>query len=106
MCKMTLLDENRLEDHYHHYHPISINEERLLDRILHPACWDCLEPSWFDYSRCTLMAITKLTVNNLPMDNVPGAPPPEDTSAKDPIDPEQRAFTCTSDPTRRNVLVR
>jgi hypothetical protein len=34
------------------------------------------------------------------MENVPGAPPPEDTPNEEPIDPQKPDLTCTPDPTR------
>ena len=46
------------------------------------------------------MAIDKLSINDLLIDNVTGAPPPEDTPNKEPIDPQQPDLTCTPDPTR------
>jgi len=46
------------------------------------------------------MAIDKLSINDLLIENVPGAPPPEDTSNKEPIDPQQPDLTCTPDPTK------
>ena len=46
------------------------------------------------------MAIDKLTINDRLIDNVPGAPPPEDTPNTDPIDPQQPDLTCTPDPTK------
>jgi hypothetical protein len=41
-----------------------------------------------------------LSTNDLPIDNVPDAPPPEDTADKETIDPEKPNLACTSDPTR------
>ena len=32
------------------------------------------------------------------MDNIPGAPPPEDTPDEEPIDPQKPDLTCTPDP--------
>ena len=46
------------------------------------------------------MAIDKLPINDRLIDNVPGAPPPEDTPNKEPIDPQQPDLTCTPDPTK------
>jgi len=43
------------------------------------------------------MAIDKLSINDLLIDNIPGAPPPEDTPNKESIDPQQPDFTCTPD---------
>jgi hypothetical protein len=34
------------------------------------------------------------------MDNVPGAPPPEDTPDEESIDPYKLDLTCTPDPTK------
>jgi len=55
------------------------------------------------------MAIDKLSMNDLLLDNVPGAPPPEDTSNGEPIDPQQPDLSCTPDPTKtiahRQVVV-
>jgi len=103
ICKMKLCNENRLEAHYQQYHPISMNEGLLLNGILPPASWDHPEPSWFDYSRCTWMAINKLPINDRLTDNVPGAPPPEDIPNEDRIDSEQPDLTCTPDPTKRKA---
>jgi len=46
------------------------------------------------------MAIDKLSINDLLLDNVPGAPPPEATPNKERIDPQQPDLTCTPDPTK------
>jgi len=46
------------------------------------------------------MAIDKLSINDLLIDNVPGAPPPEDTPNKEPINPQQPDLTCTPDRTK------
>jgi len=46
------------------------------------------------------MAIDKLPINDRLIDNVPGAPPPEDTPNENPIDPHQPDLTCTPDPTK------
>jgi len=99
--KRKLFDENQLEDHYQQYHPISMNEGLLPDRMLPPAGWDWPEPSWFDFSWCTWMAIDELgQVIHLPIDNVPGAPPPEDTPNEETIDPQKPDLPCTPDPTK------
>jgi hypothetical protein len=46
------------------------------------------------------MAIDELSqLIHLPMDNVPGAPPPEDTPNEEPIDPQKPDRTCTPAPT-------
>jgi len=75
-----------------------MNESLLPNGILPPASWDYPEPSRFDYSRCSWMAIIKLSINDLLIDNVPGAPPPEDTPNEQPIDPQQPDLTCSPDP--------
>jgi hypothetical protein len=49
------------------------------------------------------MAIDQLSINNLLLDNIPGAPPPEDTSNEEPIDPQQPNLTSTPDPTKRKA---
>jgi len=77
-----------------------MNEGLLPNGILPPAGWDHPEPSWFDYSRCTWMAINKLPMNNRLIEKVPGAPPPEDTPNEEPIDPQHPDLTCTPDPTK------
>jgi len=46
------------------------------------------------------MPIDKLSLNDLLIENVPGAPPPEDTPNEEPIDPQQSDLTCTPDPTK------
>jgi len=46
------------------------------------------------------MAIDKLSIIDLLIDNVLGAPPPEHTPNKEPIDPEQPDLTCTPDQTK------
>jgi hypothetical protein len=38
-------------------------------------------------------------LNHLPIDNVPGAPPPEDTPDDETIDPQKPDLTCTPDVT-------
>jgi hypothetical protein len=50
-----------------------------------------------------LNAIDKLSINNLLLGNVLGAPPPEDTPNQKPIDPQQPDLTCTPDPTKTKV---
>jgi hypothetical protein len=47
-----------------------------------------------------LKAINKLSIDDLLLDNVPGAPPPEDTPNQDPIDPQQPDLSCTPDSTK------
>jgi hypothetical protein len=42
-------------------------------------------------------------MNDLLLGNVPGVPPPEDTSNAEPINPKQDDLTCTPDPTRTNA---
>jgi hypothetical protein len=49
------------------------------------------------------MAVDKLPINDLLLDNVPGAPPPEDTPNEEPIHPQQADLTCTPDPTKTKV---
>jgi len=100
ICKMKLCNENWLEAHYQWYHPISMNEGLLPNGILPPADLPHPETSWFDYGRCTWMAIDKLSINNLLIDIVLGVPPPEDTPNEEPIDPQQPDLTCTPDPTK------
>jgi len=47
------------------------------------------------------MAIDELSqLIHLPIDNVPGGPPPEDTPDEDTIDPHKPDLTCTPDPTK------
>jgi hypothetical protein len=41
-----------------------------------------------------------LSMNNLLLDNVPGAPPLVDTPNEEPIDPQQPDLTSTPDPTK------
>jgi len=36
----------------------------------------------------------------LPIDNAPGAPPPEDTPDEETIDPQKPDLTCSPDPTK------
>jgi len=69
-----------------------------------------IDPS---YDSCTLACVpewplmTKST-NDLPIDNVPGAPPPEDTPDEGMIELPKPDLTCTPDPTtttaHRNVV--
>jgi hypothetical protein len=40
------------------------------------------------------------STNNIPIDNVQGTPPPEDTSDEETIYPQQPDMTCTTDPTQ------
>jgi hypothetical protein len=78
-----------------------MNQGLLLDGILPPTGWDRSEPSWFDFSRCTWIAIDELSwLIHLPIENVPGAPPPEDTPHEEAIDPQKSDLTCTLDPTK------
>jgi len=46
------------------------------------------------------MGMDKVPINDRLIDNVPGAPPPEDPPNKEPIDPQQPDLTCTPDPTK------
>ena len=46
------------------------------------------------------MAIDKLSINDQLKDNVPGAPPPQNTPNEEPINPQQPDLTCTPDPTK------
>ena len=47
------------------------------------------------------MAINKLSINDLLIHNIRGAPPPpEDTPNKESIHPQQCYLTCTPDPTK------
>jgi len=46
------------------------------------------------------MAIDKLSIDDLLIDNVPGALPPEDTLHDEPKDPQLPVHTCTLDPTK------
>jgi len=100
ICKQHVFDKNRPENHYQQYHPISMNEGRLPNRILPCASWDHPEPSLFQYSRCIWMAIDKLSINDLLMANIPGASQHEDSSNEEPIDPQQPDLICTADPTK------
>ena len=100
ICKTKLFNENRLEANCQQYHSIWMNEGLIPNRILPPAGILHPEPSRIDYSRCTSMAIDKLSINDLLIDNVPGAPPPEDTSNEEQIDPHRPDLTCTPDPTK------
>jgi len=76
--KNKWLHEKWLEAHYQQHHPISMNGGLLPYGIVQPAGFSHAEPSWFNYSRCTWMAIDKLSIKDLLIDNVPGAPPPPD----------------------------
>ena len=46
------------------------------------------------------MAINKLSINDQLIDNIPGAPAPEDTNNQEPIDPPQPDLTYTPNPTQ------
>jgi len=46
------------------------------------------------------MAIDRLSSTNLPIVNVPGVWPPEDTPSEQPTDPQNPNLTCTPDPTK------
>jgi len=46
------------------------------------------------------MVIDKLSINDRLIENVPGAPRPEDTGNEEPIDPQQGDLTCTPDLTK------
>jgi len=74
--------------------------------ILQPASFPHPEPSWFDYSRCTSMAIDKVSINDLLIDYVLGALPTEDTLNEEPINPQQPDLTCTPDPTKKKLIGR
>jgi len=89
-----------MEAHHQQYCPISMNEVQLPKGILPPAGWDQPEPSWFDFTWCTCMAIDKLSINDVLTHNLLGTPPPDDTPNEDPINPQQPDLTCTSDATK------
>jgi hypothetical protein len=47
------------------------------------------------------MAIDELSqLIHLPIDNVPGAPRPDDTPDEEPINPQKPNLTCTTDATK------
>jgi len=46
------------------------------------------------------MANNKLSISDLLIDNILGAPPPEDTSNEEPSDPLQPDLSCTPDPAK------
>jgi hypothetical protein len=46
------------------------------------------------------MAIETLPINDLLIENVPGATPPDDTPTEEPIDPQWPVVTCTRDSTK------
>ena len=101
ICKRKLFDEKRLEVHYQQYHPISMNKGLLYDGILPPAGWNRAEPSCFDFSRCTSMAIVELSqLIHRPIYHVPGAPSHADTPDKETIPPQKPDLTCTPHPTK------
>jgi len=99
-CKEKLFNENRLEVHWKQDHSISRNKGLLPNGILLPASFPHPEPSWFNFSRCTQMAIDKLSINDQLIGNVPGSPPPGDTPNKDLIYPQETYRTCTPDWTK------
>ena len=103
ICKKKLCNKNQLDTQDQHYHPLLMNEWPLPYQILPPAGFPHAEPSWFDYSRCTWMALDKLPIHDLLRNNVPGAPPPDDTPNEEPIDPSQPDLTCTPDPMMRKT---
>ena len=50
------------------------------------------------------MGIIELSqLTHLPIDNVPGASPHEDTPDEETIDPQKPDLTCTRDPTKTRV---
>jgi len=63
-----------------------MNQGLLPNVFQPPASWPHSEASWFDYSRCSWIAIDKLWIYDLHIDNVLGAPPPEVTPNEEPID--------------------
>ena len=46
------------------------------------------------------MAMDMLPIDDLLINNIPGAPPPEDTPNNEPLDHPQPDFTCTPDLTK------
>jgi len=104
ICKTKLCNENRLEAHYRQYHPISMNERVVPNRILPPAGFPHSVISWFEYSRSTWVVIEKLSIKDLLIDNFVFASPPEDTPNKEPISPQQPDLDCTSNPTKTTTL--
>jgi len=101
--KIKLCNENQLEAHNQQYRPISMSVGQLPNWILLPAGWDHPEPSQFNYSRCTSMAIDKLSINDVLIEYILGSPPPENTPHEEPIEPQKPALTCTPDSTKRNA---
>jgi len=78
-----------------------MNEGRIPDGIIPPAGWNRPEPLRFDFSRFPGMPIDELSqLIHLPIDNVPGAPPPSDTPDEETIDPQTPDLTITPDPTK------
>lgn len=100
MCKQKVFDENQLKARCQQNHPISTNNGLLPNWLLPPADWDPPDPSCFNFSRCSRMAIDKPAATDLPMVDVPGAPPPEDTPCKKPTDTPNPDLTCTPHPTK------
>jgi hypothetical protein len=100
---MKLFNDKWPEANYQQYYPISLNEGLLPNGILPPASWGDPVPSWFDFSRCTWIAINELSINDLLVDNVPGEPPPEDTPNEESIHLWQPDLTCTPDLTKTKI---
>jgi len=76
-----------------------MNERQLPTGILLTASLPHPESSGFDCSRYTWIAIDKLSINDLLIDNIPGAPPPENTPNKQSMNRQQPDLTCSPDPT-------
>jgi len=95
-----------MEPHYQWYHPLLMDEGLLPNGILPPTDFPHPEPSWFAYSKCSRMAIEKMSMNDPPIDNIPGALPPEDTSNKELVDSQQPDHTCTPDLPRQRLIGR
>jgi len=100
-CKTILIDDTPLKAHDQQYHPISMNEGLSLDGISTYAGCDWPEPLWFDFSWCTWMAIAELSqLSHLPIDDVHGTPPAENTSDEETIGHQMPDLICTPDPTK------
>jgi len=98
ICIKILFSKKWLEAHNQHDRAISMNEGLLPNGYLPPAGFPHPEASWLNYSRCTSIAIEKLPVNDLLLDNVVGAPPPEVTPKEEYIDSQQPDLTCSTYP--------
>jgi len=100
ICKQKLFNHIRLKTCYQQYHPISMTEGGLPDGMYH--LQDGIDPSHHGSTSVSApeSPLIRKSTNNLPIDNVPRVPPPEDTPKEETIGHQKPDLTCTPDSTK------